>query len=283
MRIRFALLRKEADLCRSKGLYEEARDLYAGFVAHSAEIDSDTKAVIEEQLHLIESEMSGGHTGAPPQPSHDRVVPIQEGSGASAHPSSDLRACTRDDPPSPESGPKDEIVVKDPDWLDGLAEIYSLVARDAERSSSQELKAELPPGDTEKKYQVLRLDAPKRRGFHRAYSPKSFLISIAAMVLLAGYFVNWFSDSEGDKGNASAQQAAAIVYKKMPAPAEDKDASLLLKNRSEYPGEAPPKEQADIAEAPRAVGSIEDAIASPEEPDPASAIDYVLKKRGMDR
>ena len=43
------------------------------------------------------------------------------------------------------------------------------------------------------------------------------------------------------------------------------------------------KEAPGPVEAPRIVGPAADGAVSSEEPDPASAIDYVFKKRGMDR
>lgn len=283
MRINFALLRKQADIYRSKGLYKEAQDLYAGFVAHWADIDPEIRSVIEEQLQIIESEMKGGGAPAPPlEPPPEGAAPTRNGGGVGGE-EPDSRSCTRGEQPAPGSGTRDEGEAKNPDWLDGMAEIYSMVTHDAEPADAQESKPEAPPGESEKMYQVLRLDPPPPKGLRQALSAKPVLIAVAAVVLLAGYVVSWFSEGEGEKGSESAQQAAAIVYKKMPVPTTGGDASAAVNTPPEGPREAPLKENPGMAEAPRVVGPVADGDVSSGEPDPASAIDYVFKKRGIDR
>lgn len=282
MRINFALLRKQADIYRSRGLYKEAQNLYAGFVAHWADIDPDIRSVIEEQLRIIEAEMKGGAPAVPPEPSPDGADSSRDGGNAGGE-EPDGRSGPRDGEPAPGSGAPGEGAARNPDWLDGMAEIYSMVARDAEPADAQEAKPEAPPAEAPKMHQVVRLEPPPLQGLQRALASKPVLIAAAAIVLLAGYLATWFSEGEGPKGNESAQQAAAIVYKKMPVPAVGRDASAAVSNRPEEPREAPIKEAPGPVEAPRIVGPAADGAVPSEEPDPASAIDYVFKKRGMDR
>lgn len=283
MRINFALLRQQADIYRSKGLYKEAQDLYAGFVAQWAEIDPDIRSAIEEQLKIIESKLKDGARGTsldPPPPNEagpDRNSDDFDGDEYA------FRSGARDERPAPGIGAKDEGAVKNPDWIDGMTAIYSMVSNDGESADDRESKPEAPPGEAGKMCQVLRLDRLPSRGLQRAFSSKPVIIAVVAVVLLAGYFASWLSKGEGEQGGQSAQEAAAVVYKKMPVPAVDREASGAVSHRPGDPQPASAEESPGRAEAPRVVGPVENGVVSPEEPDPASAIDYVFKKRGMDR
>lgn len=59
-KISTALIRREADVYRSHGLHQEARELYARFLACGGQVDPGTESTLQRQIRLIELEMGGG-------------------------------------------------------------------------------------------------------------------------------------------------------------------------------------------------------------------------------
>jgi tetratricopeptide (TPR) repeat protein len=84
MKIGLVLIRKQADIYRSQGLHQEARELYSKFSACSTQIDPNTKVIIEKQLQLIDLEMSCVDTAAPQELSGDEIEIIKKGWGEAA-------------------------------------------------------------------------------------------------------------------------------------------------------------------------------------------------------
>ena len=74
----FTLIRKKADTYRSQGLHGEALELYAKFIVRSATIDPATKYFIKKQVQLIEMEMNGGDSGVTQELSADRTENLKE-------------------------------------------------------------------------------------------------------------------------------------------------------------------------------------------------------------
>ena len=324
MKIDFALLRKKADTYRSQGLHKEALQLYAKFVACSAKIDPGTKSFIEKQIDRIELEMKCGDTGATQELPADRIELIKKGRGKSAI-KSDLILCAQGQHHPSGCNQRDEPHIEDSDWLDGMADIYALVANDKDHSSSNNLKGKSVFSDTTAPKLLLTQDSPKRKRFHRDYNVKSFLKGIAAFVLVGSifYFVDWLSDFKRDKSDETVRKAALTVFKKMPTVVNNNDTSTLPHNGMEDQSAMLPEETAVIGDTQPVVGAVEaqevarnlssprdenkiadgtpgddfqkdgtsysemsavensEARTSPKEPDPASVIDYVFKKRGL--
>jgi hypothetical protein len=308
MRIGFALVRKEAEYFRSKGLYKEARDLYTGYTADWANIDPDIKAAIEKELKLIESEMSNSQAVATPDYSGDREVLISNGFGASA-PETESGSQWRFQNPSrtSASGREEKTSVDSPDWLEGMADIYALVANTPDHVSSTRLEVEASNAVEQPK--MLPVPQPsKKNRIQRGSGFRLYLIGIAAAAALAVYFASRFFPSTGDPRLELAQPPAAVVYKKVPAgneavssspgnlPEESGDERLgqeAGRGETQEPGGPAGTKELETSSLPTSkdspigtngysempVAENRDSISSPEEPDPASAIDYVLKKR----
>ncbi len=312
MRIGFALLRKEADYFRSKGLYKEARDLYAGFVTTQADIDADIKSAIEEELMLIESKINGSDAAAAPDPPDDRADPASNGAGESGDEGeSDLRSGTQDPQRASTSGQEEKADADSPEWIEGMSDIYSLVAKEADQAPAEKLEATVsiatePP-------QILPISSlSKKNGLHRVFTSKSYTIGIAAILLVAVSAI-WLFASLSDRHHELAQRAAMIVFKKMPSLSANEPVSLFFNSRPEYQPDTRPEQKAGLGEAQRSVDAVEvqekqnittrqtaglseeakgssdvavlednDIPSSTEEPDPTSAIDYVIKKRRPD-
>jgi hypothetical protein len=313
MKIPFASLRKQADYFRSRGQYKEAWDVYARFAATSTNVDSDTKSAVEEELKRIASEMNCSQAGDTPEHSDDRVDRISDGSGASTHEiESDLRLCTQDPSQVSACAQEEKTHADSPEWADGMADIHSLVTNEPGHSSSTNLEATLPD-EAEPPKILLKQDLPKKNGFYHDHSFKLYLIGIATVVAVAGYSANRFFAPTSDRQHGLAQQPVTIVHKKMPPSPGNEAASFSLSSRPEDSASKQYEQPAIVGEAqvpgdPVEVQKMEnsgsrpsedfqkgatgysempvagnkDIPPSPEEPDPASAINYVLKKRGLD-
>jgi len=313
MKIRFALLRKQADYFRSMGQYKEAWDLYARFAATSTNVDSGIKCAVEEELKRIASEMNCGQAGETPEHSDDRVDRISNDSGASTHEiESGFRLCTQDLSQVSARTQEEKTHVDSPDWADGMADIYSLVANEPEHSSSANLEAKVADEDEPPKI-LPNQDLPEKNVFYRDHRFKLYLIGIAAVAAIAVYSANRFFAPTSDRPHGSAQQPATVVYKKMPPSPANEAASSSLSSRPEDSAGKRFEQQAIVGEAqdpgdPVEVQEMENSGSRPsedfnkgatgysempvvgnkdippsaEEPDPASAINYVLKKRGFD-
>lgn len=312
MRIGFALLRKEADYFRSKGLYKDAQDLYARFVASQADIDADIKSAIEEELKLIESKINGSGADAAPDPPADRVDPASNGAGGGGDEGeSDPGSGTQDQHEGLANRQEEKADVESPEWIEGMADIYSLVAKEADQAPAENMEAavstaaEPPP--------ILPISSlPGNNGPHRGFTSKSYAIGIAAILLLAVSSI-WLFTSLSDRRNELAQQAAMIVFKKMPSLSGNEALSLFFNHRPEYQPDTRPEQQAGLGDPQLSEDAVEkqekqnmttrqasgfsedakgssdvavveenDIPSSMEEPDPTSAIDYVLKKRRPD-
>ena len=284
MRINFALVRKEADYFRSRGLHKEAQDLYANFAATSVNIDADIKAAIEAELKLIESEMHGRQAGETPEPSRTSAF-----------------------------APDEKASVARPEWADGMADIYSLAANEADVPSPAHLEKSVSPAAGPPK--TLPMPNPARQKARQRGSRSTlYRMGFVVIAVAAAYSASRFFVSTSDPHRESAQAPATVVYKKVPSFPGDETGSLALSHRPEDPGDEPfepnagkgkgrgPSDPAEALElengSPRpseglsndAGGYSENPAAapmagrpSPEEPDPAAAVDYVLKKRRLDR
>ena len=324
MKIGFSLIRKEADTYRSQGLHKEALELYANFIACSAQIDPGTKSAIAKEIHIIELEMNCGDTVANQELSGDRIEPIKKSWGESTI-ESDLLLCAQDQAQPAGCKQKDESGIKGLDWADGMVDIYALVSNDKDHSSFKNAKGKSVFLDTEAPKMLLNQNLPKRKHFYRDYSAKSFLKSIVVFVLIGSifiYFVDWFSEAKRDKSGEVVQKAPAIVFKKMPIFVSNEPKFTLPNNGVEYQSAMLSKEKAVIGDTqpvvdPAEMQEVVENLSSPtndnktadktpsddfqkdgtsysempatentdirtvhEEPDPASVIDYVFKKRG---
>jgi hypothetical protein len=308
MRIGFALVRKEAEYFRSKGLYKEARDLYTGYTANWATIDPDIKAAIEKELKLIESEMSSSQAIATPEYSGDRGGLISNSFDESAPETESLsRFCSHDPSIASAGDLAGRNKVDNPDWLDGMADIYALVANTPDPISSKHLEAEVSNAAEQPKVLPV-LHPHKKSRIQRSSGFKFYLIGIAAVATLAVYFAGRFFSSTGDPNLQVAQPPAAVVYKKVPtgneavssSPGNRPEESAGNQLGQETEGgetQAPsgPDETMEIESSSLPASKDSPAGATgyseipvvenrnlpslPEEPDPASAIDFVLKKR----
>jgi hypothetical protein len=308
MRIGFALIRKEADYFRSKGLYKEARDLYTGYTADWATIDPDIKAAIEKELKLIDSEMSSSQSIATPEHSDNRERLISNGFGESAPEAQSVpRFCSHDPSVASASDPAGKNNVDNPDWLEGMADIYALVANTPDPIPSTHLEAEVSNAAEQPKV-LPDLHPHKKSRIQRSSGFKFYLIGIAAVATLAVYFAGRFFPSNGDPNLQVAQPPAAVVFKKVPSgneavssslgnrPEESADnrlgqetgggetqapsgpdETMELESSSLPVSKDPPVGATGYSEIP--VVENRNLPSSQEEPDPASAIDFVLKKR----
>ena len=313
MNISFVLLRKQADYFRSRGQYKEAWDLYARFAATSTNVDSDIKSAVEEEIKRIASEMNCSQADDTPEHSDDRVDRMSDDSIAITHEiESDFRLRTQDPSQVSACTQEEKTHADSPEWADGMTDIYSLVANDPGHSSSAKLEATVPDA-TESPKILLNQDLPKKNGFYRDHRFKLYMIGLAAFVAVAVYSANWFFSPTIDRQHGLAQQPATVVYKKMPPSHANEAASFSLSSRPEdsagkqyeqptivgkaqVPGDpvevqemensgSRPSEdfhKAAIGYSGMPVVGNKDIPPSAGEPDPASAIDYVLKKRGLD-
>jgi hypothetical protein len=324
MNLDFALIRKEADTYRSQGLYQEALELYAAFVARSIEIDVGTKSAIQKQVRLIELEMNCGDTGVTHELPADRTALTQKGRGERAI-ESDFLLYAQDQAEPPGCNQKEKFGVNGLDWADGMADIYALVADDTDPSFSENVEKKSVFAGTQAPKVLRDPNSPQKKRFHRDVNLKSFLKGIAAFVLVGSiffYFVDWLSDFNKDRSGEPVQKTAKMVLKKIPPAVDNEDTSALPNNATEDTSATRREEAVDPADTRPAVGPVaahevignlsssgddpkraagtpggdfqlnatrssempavenSEAGTSPEEPDPASVIDYVLKKRG---
>jgi hypothetical protein len=259
MKIGFSLIRKEADTYRSQGLHEEALELYANFIACSAQIDPGTKSAIAKEIHIIELEMNCGDTVANQELSGDRIEPIKKSWGESTI-ESDLLLCAQDQAQPAGCKQKDESDIKGLDWADGMVDIYALVSNDKDHSSFKNAKGKSVFLDTEALKVLLNQNLPKRKHFYRDYSAKSFLKSIVVFVLIGSifiYFVDWFSEAKRDKSGEVVQKAPAIVFKKMPIFVSNEPKFTLPNNGVEYQSAMLSKEEAVIGDTQPVVDPAE--------------------------
>jgi hypothetical protein len=313
MKIGFSLIRKEADTYRSQGLHEEALELYAKFVVDSAKIDPATIYLIKRQVQLIEEEMNRGDSGAtqelPAEPSA-----LNKKGGRDRAKESDFSPSAEDKAQPPGRNQKDETDIEGADWLDPLADIYALVSNDKGEPFSEKLNGKAFFNDPEESKMLLAKNPPYRKLFHGDYTVKSFIKSIVVFVLIGSifmYVVDWFSEVKRDKSGEVVQNAPAIVFKKMPIfvsnehkstlpnNGEGDQSAMLSKEKAIIGGTQPEVDPAEMQEVVKNLSSPTndfqkdetrysempaaentDIRTVHEEPDPASVIDYVLKKRG---
>jgi hypothetical protein len=316
MKINFSLIRKEADTYRSQGLHEEALELYAKFVVGSAKIDPATKYLIKRQVQLIEEEMTRGDSGLTQELPAERRALNKKG-GRDRAIESDFSPSAEGKAQPPGRNQKDETDIEGADWLDPLADIYALISNDKGKPFSEKLNGKAFFNDPEESKMLLAKNPPDRKLFHSDYTVESFIKGIVAFVLVGSlflYFIDWFSEIERDRSGEVVQKAPTIVSKERPFTLPnngEEDLSAKLGREGAVIGDAQPvvdpaKTQEEIRnlssptkdnktadKTPRddfkkegtshsVMPSIENKDRSPpEEPDPASVIDHVLKKRGL--
>lgn len=310
MNTRFALIRKEADELRAKGLHSEAWDLYGRFVASSAEISPAIRSAIEEELKDIASMIRSRHVDEIPGRSAGRVG---EAGRESVSKAPEIDADFR--PPSEkQSGTdarsQDKVGVESPDWLDGMAEIYSLIASEPGPGSIPDEEPE--EWEAVKKPRRLPERQPSRRGdFQQGSSFKPYFIGIAVIAVLAAYSINAFHGSNSDHRRGGPVQPPPIVYGKLPPPPGYAASLAALDIGSIEPAVARFEPHSPMGDSPKP-GDAEDgrqaapgrlltressttsesshpgipdaAIAempASEEPDPGAAIDFVLRRRDL--
>ena len=311
MNARFALIRREADALRAKGLHREARDLYGSFVASSVEISPGVKSAIEAELRQIESVIRTGRIDE----TSGRSAGRDGGTGAGSIPEAPeigpgLRS-PGEKPSQTVPGTPEKAGGECPDWLDGMADIYSLIASEPDRASLPDEEAEDP--DALKKYRLPPGRQPSRKSaFQRGPVLRPFLLGLAAIAVLAACVFGVLQLSTSERRREATQPSAAIVHGKIPSPAGPAAASVPLGIRPEErtaarfeptrgTGEGPtpvdaaagkeagPSRLPTSGDSPLRESSypaIADAepggISSAGEPDPGAAIDFVLRKRRLD-
>lgn len=312
MNTRFALIRREADALRAKGLHREARDLYASFVASSDDISPGAKSAIQAELRQIESVIRAGHFDGTPGRSAGRDGAAGDGP---IPPAPEIETGLRSPGPKPSqtvAGTPEKAGVGCPDWLDGMADLYSFIASEPDSASMPDEEAE--DSDALKKFRLPPGRHPSRKSaFQRGPALRPLLLGLAAIAVLAASVLGVLHLlSTGELRREPAQPSPAMVHGKIPSPPRPAAASVPLGIRPAEPaaarfepasgmgqgttpvetaagreagpsrlptsGDAPLRESSHPAVADAGPGGV----SSPDEPDPGAAIDFVLRKRRPD-
>ncbi|MCU0561814.1 MAG: hypothetical protein MUD16_16695 [Desulfobacterales bacterium] len=311
MNTRFALIRREADALRAKGLHKEARDLYGSFVASSVDISPGVKSAIEAELRQIQSVIRAGRIDETPgrSPGRDGRAgggPIPQAPGIETG----LRS-PGEKPSQTAAGAPEKAGVGCADWLDGMADLYSFIASETDRASLPDEEAE--DSDELKKFRLPSGRRPSRKSvFQRGPALRTCLLGLAAIAVLAASVFGGLQLLTSERRREATQQPAAIARGKIPSPPGPAAASVALGLRPEErtaarfepargTGEGPaPVDAAAGAEAgpgrlptsgdpplressyPVIADAEPGGISSAGEPDPGAAIDFVLRKRRPD-
>jgi len=264
MKIGFALIRKEADLYRSQGLHREALGLYAKYIARSANIDPATKSSIKKQIQVIESEMNCGDTKATRELSVDGSNLTEKSWGASSTDTKTPKVLIGQGSPERKRFHRDHALKS---FLKSIVAFvlvgsiffyfvdwFSEVARD-------------------KSGEVVQ---------------KTVTMVIKKMPTLVGNeHLLTLPDNGMEDQSAMLSKEKAVIGDTQPAfdPVETQEAARNLASSTNddkiadgAPGDDFQIDGTSYSETPAVENT--DARTSPEEPDPASVIDYVLKKRG---